>query len=338
MSTQAVWDGVDRLIDGARSPHDLRAHGLHLLAARRWRELGLDVPPRLVEAERDASFIALATPLVLGEIRAAYDGAILVVKGAEIATRYPDVALRPYGDIDVIVDNADAAFEALLDAGFTTDAAPQREGFHHRPRLRSPRFPVPVEVHCRPSWLVGGVAPPFAELLEAAGTARVEVDGILAPAASHHAVLAAAHSWSHEPLARISQLLDATLLLHECDRDEASALASRWGVAKVWQITVETADALFLARRERPALRRPLRRLRRVEERTVVESHIYRALGPFWALPPLRALGSAAVMLSEAARPEPGEGWRAKSARIWQAFRHARMGRSQHERRIGFRR
>lgn len=338
MSTDAIWAGVDRLIDGARSPHDLRAHGLHLLAVRRWRATDIEVPRSFVDAEHNASFIALGAPLVLREIRTAYDGAVIVVKGPEIATRYPDPALRPFGDLDVLVEDADAAYAALRSAGFTPDGPAPQEGFHHRQRLRSPRFPVPVEVHERVGWLVGGEAPPVAELLEAAEPGRMGVDGVLAPAPAHHAVLLAVHAWVHEPLGRASQLLDTLLLLDESSRHEAASVAARWGVSKVWRTTVEAADALFLDRAARPALRRPLRSLRRVEERSVLESHVYRALAPFWGFPLPIAVRSAATMVGTAARPAPGEGWRQKIGRIWQALRNARRGRSEHERSIGYRR
>lgn len=338
MSTDAIWSGVDRLIDAARSPHDLRAHGLHLLAARRWRERGLDVPHAFVEAERDASFIGLAAPLVLGEVRTACDGPILVIKGPEVAARYPDPALRPYGDLDLLVEDADVAHAALLAAGFTPAGATPRDGFHHRRGLQSPRFPLRVEVHERPGWLAGGDAPSSAELLEAASPARAQVAGIVAPAPPHHAVLIAVHAWTHEPPGRISQLVDALLLLDECDREQAAAVAAGWGVERLWRTTVDAAETVLFDRPGRPTLRPPLRKLRRVEERTVLESHVYRAFAPFWAFPLPTALRSAWILFAEAVRPAPGEGWGEKAARIWQALRHGRMGRSTHERTIGFRR
>jgi hypothetical protein len=338
MTAEAIWEGVDRLIDGARSPHDLRAHGLHLLAAQRWREQGRTVPASLVESERDASMLSLAAPLVLGEVRADCDGPMLLVKGPEIAARYPDPALRPFGDLDLIVEDADRVHSALLGAGFTPAGAVPREGFHHRQGLRSPRFPLRVEVHDRPGWLPKRDAPPLDELLEAATPARTQVAGILAPSAAHHAVLVAVHAWVHEPLGRISQLVDAMLLLDESGPDEAASVAAAWGVARLWQTTVEAAEAILFQRPERLALRPAIRKLRQVEERTVLESHVYRAVAPFWALPLPTAIRTAAAMFGEAVRPTPGETWSEKRSRAWRAVRHARMGRSQHERSIGFRR
>jgi hypothetical protein len=166
----------------------------------------------------------------------------------------------------------------------------------------------------------------------------VGVNGILAPAPAHHAVLVAVHAWVHEPLARVSQLLDVLLLHSESDRKEMEAVAARWRVGKVWRTTLEAGEALLLDRDVRATLRPPLRRLRHVEERTVLESHVSRALAPFWTLPFPAALRSAGVVVGQTIRRNPEERWRATAARIWRAFRDARMRRWEHDRKIGFRR
>lgn len=337
MSTDRIWKGVDQLIDVAKTPDDLRFHGLHLLAVRRWRAQGRNVPTSLIESERDASIVALATPHVLGEIRAACDGPMLVFKGPEIAARYPDPALRPYGDLDVIVEDVGAAHAALRAAGFNPVGAVPRDGFHHLRGLQSPRFPLRVELHERPSWLEGGEPPNLHELLRAASPTRTAVDGLVAPSPAHHAVLVAVHAWVHEPLGRASQLVDAMLLLAESTQDEALSIAEAWGVERLWRTTIDAAEALLFGRAERATLRPAVRRLRRVEERSVLGSHLYRALGPFWALPPSSAFRATATMVGKAARPAPGESWATKLSRAWHALRHARMGRTRHERKIGFR-
>jgi hypothetical protein len=55
----------------------------------------------------------------------------LVIKGAAIAPRYPDPALRPMDDVDVIVPDhqTDAALAALEGAGWTVYTPPQRRRF-----------------------------------------------------------------------------------------------------------------------------------------------------------------------------------------------------------------
>jgi Uncharacterised nucleotidyltransferase len=338
VSVTAIWEGVDRLIDVAAGPRDLRAHGLHLLAVRRWRSRGRVVPDELVGAERAASFVALAAPLVLAEVRAAYDGAIVVLKGPELAARYPDPALRPYGDLDLLVDDGAAARRAMLGAGFTPAGAMPRDDFHHLQGLQSPRFPLRVEVHTRLGWVDGANPPRLQELLESAQPTAVAVDGVLALTPAHHAVLVAVHAWVHEPLGRISQLVDAALLASECDRRDISVVASRWGVGKLWRTTADAFDALlFDERARRRTIGVPLRKLECVRERTVLESHLYRALAPFWALPPSAALAASAAAFGRAVRPAPGESWSEKAWRAQKAIRHATMRRSQHERTIGFR-
>jgi len=338
LTTSAIWTAVDRLIDAAASPRDLRAHGLHLLAVRRWRAQGRPIPPELVAAERAGSFVALAAPAVLAEARAAYDGPIVVFKGPELAARYPDSALRPYGDLDLLVPDAGGACAALLAAGFTPVGPPPAENFHHVQPLHSPRFPLRIELHAHPSWVMGAKRPPIDELLEAAQPAILGSAGILAPSPAHHALLLAAHAWTHEPLGRISHLLDIALVMTECDRADLAALAARWEAARLWTTTEAMVDALFFHRDHlRRSLRLPARKLARVEERTVLESHAYRALAPFWVLPPGDAVRTAAVSLVGAVRPGSDETWSRKARRTIVALRHMFMRRSDHEREIGYR-
>ena len=333
-----IWAAVDGLLDVAASPTDLRAHGLHLLAVRHWREQGLPVPAELVQAERLASFVALGAPAVLAEARSAYDGPMLVLKGPELAARYPEPALRPYGDLDLLVDDAERAHAALVDAGFVPMGPPSPDDFHHLQPLHSARFPMRVEIHTRPSWYDGAEPPRFAELLASARPAALGVDGVLAPAPAHHALLIAAHAWTHEPLGRISHLLDTALLAAECDRADLDDLAARWNATRLWGTTFAVVDALLLGRGELPpGLRLATRKLARVEERSVLESHLWRGLAPFWALPKRDAVRVTTSTFAEAVRPAPGEAWSSKARRSVVTLKHMFMRRSDHEREIGYR-
>ena len=285
-----------------------------------------------------ASFVALAAPAVLAEARAAYDGPIVLFKGPELAARYPDPALRPYGDLDLLVPNAHGAYAALVAAGFTPVGPPPAEDFHHVQPLHSPRFPLRVELHAHPSWVAGAKQPPLDELLEGAQPAVLGSAGILAPSPAQHALLLAAHAWTHEPLGRISHLLDIALVMAECDRADLDGLAARWEATRLWTTTEAMVDALFFRRDHlRRPLRLPARKLARVEERTVLESHAYRALAPFWVLPPRDAVRTAAAALVDAIRPGQGETWPRKARRTIVALRHMFMRRSDHERAIGYR-
>jgi hypothetical protein len=154
----------------------------------------------------------------------------------------------------------------------------------------------------------------------------------------HHALLLAAHAWTHEPLGRISHLLDIALVGAECDRAERDAVAADWEATRLWSTTEAMVDALFFRRdRLRRPLRLPARKLERVEERTVLESHAYRALAPFWVLPPSDAVRTAAAALADTLRPGSGETWPRKARRTVVALRHMFMRRSDHERAIGYR-
>src|SRR5262249_29451271 len=161
---------------------------LHLLAARRLRARGLPVPDDLAEAERSAGLMTLAVPSVLRRIRAACDGPVVLMKGYELALRYPDPALRAFSDIDILLEDPEAASGALRAAGFQpTDFEDAHfEGRHHVRPLVLPDMPLVIEVHGRPEW-VSWSPPPARLLIDSAVPSRTGIDGLLAPAPAHHA-------------------------------------------------------------------------------------------------------------------------------------------------------
>ena len=144
----SIWAAVDHLLDEAEDLAALRAHGLHLLAARRWREAGRSVPPDLLADERSAAIAALAMPSLLARVRAALDGPILLLKGPEVAARYPDPALRPLGDVDLLVPDAAEAEGVLRAIGFEPAEGERTAARQpHQPPLRWPTSPLRVELH-----------------------------------------------------------------------------------------------------------------------------------------------------------------------------------------------
>src|SRR4051794_9214539 len=203
-----LWERVGELADRAPQISDLRHHKLQLIAASRMRDRGEDVPDELVAEERSAAALSLAVPLVLGRIRAACDGPLVVMKGAEVAMRWPQPRLRPAIDIDLLVEDADTVQASLLAAGFVLLDDPTLYGhLHHRCPVGFPGLPLGIEVHHRPHWC-NGSPPDTAEIVAAAQPCALGVDGVLGPSPAHHAILLTAHAWAHGPLDRISHLAD----------------------------------------------------------------------------------------------------------------------------------
>ena len=328
-----VWDAVDRLVDGTDDPAALRAHGLHLLAARRWRALGRPIPPALLADERAAAIAALAAPALLARVRATLDGPLLLLKGPEVAARYPDPALRPSGDVDLLVPDAAGAERALRAAGFApgegTGAAARHQ---HQPPLRWPTSPLSVEVHHTvpgPPW---ASPPPTDALLAAAVPASVGVDGILTLPPAHHALLLAAHAWRHYgPRPRLRDLVDVAIMAEGRDPAELAGLARAWGLHRVWAATARSIDALMGAPSPDGRGRRRGRWAGVVErERTVAEEHLVRWAGGLWAPRPLAIPGAVAATVGEDVLPWPGEPWPAKLARLGRAARNAFAPVSRH--------
>lgn len=336
--TDEIWTGVDRLIDQASGLADLRAHRLHLLAARRWRRLGQDIPSQLARDETATAAVALTAAQVLTRVREAYDGQLILLKGPEIAVHYPAANTRPFVDLDILADHPDQAQKALLAAGFEAGGMEDSyyDGLHHLRPLRYPKYPVPsVEIHRRPNWVEWGDPPETDELFEAAVPGASETPGLLALPAAHHALVIAAHSWIELPLRRLSDLVDALAVSAASDRREVDLLATSWRIDRVWNTTRAAAEALILGEGDPLSLRLWARDLRAVRDRTVLEEHVRRAASTFWALPAHRAALESARALARDATPTPPETWASKLKRTRQAMLNPSRPAAEHRQSLG---
>ncbi len=281
-----VLEAVNRLVDRAPRHSDLAYHRLQVFAARHWRAQGRPVPGEFEREEQFAAVAGAAAPALLEQVRAAYDGPLLLLKGPEVAARYPDPTLRPFSDLDLLVTDAAAAQAALLEAGFTVvEGEHEKPELHHRAPLLAPGLPLVLELHDRPKWPRGKVAPARDELFAAAVPAQAAPDLLTLPPASH-AVLLAAHAWAHRPLRRVLDVVDVALMLGDDSREAAADVARRWDVEGIWAATVAAADALFRGDRRPWPLLVWARNLVSVRERTVLASHFERWTAVFCELPP----------------------------------------------------
>jgi putative nucleotidyltransferase-like protein len=327
-----LWRSVDRLVDAAPSLDALRFHRLQLLAARRWRGLGLAVPGSIIEEEHRAAVTALIVPRLLERIRAAYDGPIIVMKGPEIAARYPDPALRMYGDVDLLVDDAAEAHQALLVAGFELIGDPEPYvDIHHLRPLAAPGLPLAVEIHSSPKWPETLNAPPLEAFLSVAVPSSTGVGGVSTLPRPHHTLVLVGHAWAHRPLEYLRDLVDVAAMAEGVDRTVLDRLAEAFGMRKLWRTTIGAADAVLRDGSRPLSVRVWARHLPEAREPTVLESHANRVLSPHWVLP----LGAATKATFSAAwwsvRPAPGEKWRTKLRRARYAVRDAFVERSRHE-------
>ena len=331
-----LWAQIDRLVDQAPRLSDLKGHRLNLLAGRHWRVTGREVPHEIEVDMRVAALTELVVPSLLARVREVIDGPMLVMKGPEVSARYNGRALRPFGDIDILVPNAEAAQHALMRAGFQPVGLEYLFlDIHHLRPLALPEIPLIVEVHSEPKWVEGLGGPPLAELFSTAVPSASGVDGVKAPAPEHHALLLAAHSWAHHPLRRIGDLIDIAVMSAGIDDRDLEALARSWRIGKVWRTTKAALEATLFEQPKPWALRVWARNLPAVRERTVLESHLDRLFASFWSLPPHRAVRAMWSAIGRAVRPEPWETWRAKRARVRRAIANAFLRRSEHEDALG---
>jgi hypothetical protein len=312
------------------SVSSILAHKVGPLAAQRWRELGRELPIALAQEARAARLSPRLAVPVLARAREAHRGRMLLLKGPEIAARYP-LGGRHFHDLDLLVDDARAAQHALLAAGFTE--VPDPEGRfaapHHLPALAWPGVPLKVELHSRPKWPGELRAPKKADLFGAAVQSRVPVEGLEAPASSHHALIIAGHAWAHTPLGTLRDLIDVAVLANEAGRSELDATAAAWGASRIWQTTADTAQWLLEGGKPPAAVRLWARHLLALRAPTVAEGHARRWLAPFWMLPPRRGARLAARNIVADFRPDGDEQWSRKIRRIVRAAANASRSHSE---------
>jgi len=327
-----IWQAVDRLIDRAPDVRALTANRLHLLAARRWREGGTPVPEELEAAERRNVVATLVAPEILARARRACDGPLVLHKGPEIGSWYPDPALRPFVDLDLLVPDVASVQRSLVAAGFVEVGDPDvYESSPHGLPLQWPGLPLLVEVHRDPNWPSWVPLRPTSEFLAEAVPSRLGVAGISTLARHHHTLVVAAHSWAHGPFSRVGDLVDVAVLSDGLDRGELAALARRWGLERIWRTTLETVDAVLFGAPTPLAVRLWARNLPSVRERTIFEIHVGRWLAGFSGAGPGRGLRVLGHELAKDLRPLKGEPWTVKLGRARLALRNARVTKSRHD-------
>jgi hypothetical protein len=327
-----LWSNLARLIERAPRESDLRFHGVELLAAQSARKRGESPALHTIAAERTAAATSLIAPLVLQHVLAAVKDPVVLMKGPEVAEYYENSLTRPYRDIDLLVEDAGAAWKAMVDAGFQPTGDPELYvGIHHLRPLVLPGLPLVVEVHHEPKWLEG-MAPPTSELLQTAVPSATGIPGLLTLEPTRHTVVLAVHAWAHVPLSRLGRLVDIAAVAQGLDRPALRAVAAAWNVERMWETTSSTIDSLLGSGRRPLSGRIWARHLWSVRERTVIERHLEQWLAPFSALPPLPALRSSLERVAGDISLPPGETRRQMVARSARAVAHAFMRQSDHDR------
>ena len=326
-----VWERVGALADRAPTTADLMHHRLQLVAASRMRARGEERPAEVRHEERRCAAAYVSAPALLARIRSVCDGRLLLMKGLEVSRRWPEPRLRPFLDVDLLVDDARVAHAALLDAGFVAlGEAEKYEILHHLVPLGLPGMPLSVEIHSRLHW-PGQCPPPGEEIFAAAVPSLVGIEGLLAPNPAQHAVLLAAHGWAHEPLGKLGSLADVAAMTHEAGPEAAAAVARSWGVERMWNATSRAIDELLYERT--PRAYRPVsrRHLRAARERSVLEGHLARFYGPMTMAPRRKAPALLLHVLGQTLSRRGDERWRVKLRRSLRAARNASQRRSSHE-------
>lgn len=337
VAADGLWEDVDRLLVRL-GPDGASGHGFGPLEARRLRLRGEPVPEQLAREERVARTSSLFAPALLARVRGAYDGDLMLLKGPELASRYPDRARR-FADLDLLPAEPERAQAALLAAGFRPQEGipPYDYGRHHHLHpLECPGLALRIEIHRQVLWPAGLPVPRNEELFEAAGPASGGgLEGVVVPYPDHHALLLAAHLWGDTQLRKLRELVDVLVFTDDAARERLSRLARHWSFERGWRSTLATADWLLRGSAEPRFVGVWGRYLRELREPTVFELHLQEMLSPFSFARLPAALRLAAAAATRNLRPAPYETWQDKALRAGRALRRPLEPRSEHEARWG---
>lgn len=332
-----VWSAVLRLVDRGRSLSALRSHGLHLIAARRWREERRHIPHELALQELFAIGHAHMATEMLRTVSTIVDQEIVALKGVAVAQRYPDPALRPFGDLDLLVADPVRAQRQLTAAGFRPVGGFQEgffDGHHHLPPLELPdRATIQIEIHSRAPWVNWCSPPSFLDLRSTAQPAGIP--GIWFPDRGDHALILCCHSWHELPLRRLLDLVDISLLSEAIDSQALVDLARRHHVSKLWNLTQAVSNALLFGGEEPLPLRLWARDLKAVRECSLLERHMRLWFASFSARAPHVAAAEALHAFALDLRRTGGEAWSEKFGRVRQGLRHPLRSIGDHDKAIG---
>jgi hypothetical protein len=327
----AIWTAVDRLVDATPDLAQLVANRIHLLAARRWRELGRQLPPELEAEVRHSALVSLLVPQVLARVRDACEGVLVVHKGPEIARHYADPTLRPFMDLDLLVRDAVGVQAALVGAGFVEVGDPAKYvSAPHRQPIEWPGLPLHVEIHDAPNWPVWLGRPPTEEMLDRVVPSTLSA-GLDTLSPEDHALTVAVHAWAHGPLAQVRDLVDVAAMSSGLDPDVLRERSRAWEIEGLWQTTIGGADAVLFGTRKPVALRVWARNLPAVRERTVLETHLARWFAGFSALGPIAGFRVMGSRFATDIRPRDDETWSVKLRRSRRALRNALVRKSEHD-------
>ena len=162
---------------------------------------------------------------------------------------------------------------------------------------------------------MGSIHPAFGELAAGAAPTSFGVEGILDPAPARHALVLAAHLWSHEPFTRLLRLLDIALTAQAADPEELESVAQAWGLRKLWSSTVAVTDAVLYGGPQPWLLRVAGRGLITAREATVSEVQLARLLAPLAIHSGAQVPPAVWQALAGSLRPGPGESWGGKARR-----------------------
>jgi hypothetical protein len=331
VTTNDFWQGVDRLVEGLDTQVAL-AHKVGALVARRLRLLGREVPPELALEERGATVANVVARTVLARARAVAGGPILVVKGPEVASRYPGKARR-FADLDLLVPDPEGVHASLLAAGFVHSDRDNPIPAHHLSPIEWPGTGLPLEIHRRLRWPHPLTAPSNEELFRDAVPSSLGIEGLSTLPPAQHALFLVAHDWDLLPLNSLRDLVDIAALANEEDEVAMSKIADAWGLDRAWRTTQATLDWLLDDRSPPRAARIWARHLRPLRERSVLEAHLAQLLLPFSLLPARQSGRGFVRALRRAVRRQPGQSGGRKLRQIARALTHPFSSSSEHRRR-----
>jgi hypothetical protein len=288
-----LWSGVAELVDGFDFDA-LAANGLVAVHAGSSHEYitggtGARLALQLMLAGQRYHDALIA----LDEMVTASEQPIMLLKGLEVAQRYPEPEQRLFTDLDLLVRAPEQLADDLHRLGYRAlpDIVP--DGHHHLAPMIKPDGDFSVEIHRRPGWLSWMSPPTVDELFGRMEAAATPVPGLWTLDPVDHCLFVAVHAWADGAFRRGRDVLDIAVMRADLEPSAMSERADEWGIGSLWQATQRCVDALLLDGPPSPTTRLLTGHIAKGHARGPVSHRLAVYLADFLVTSPRRAGGSA---------------------------------------------
>lgn len=248
-------EGLIAILSKETIGQNLEFHRIQLLAATLHQYVPWPIPEKHLLLCKVQIMRVNAVVAQLAQLAEVIDQPLILLKGADLAFRYPFPNARPLGDIDILLEDPLDAFHRLKDSGYHGAAASSLPNdYHHLPVLvpHTKGLRVPVELHRSLGMFPWINQPSVQQCFDSSVDSPLRIPNVRSLSPEFNTVYVAAHAWRHSPLSRMGYLVDVASALLSTEPESAGRMAAEWNMSHIWRQTYSAMQYLVRGQGSRP--------------------------------------------------------------------------------------